>query len=74
MFYRQQMDAPFGWDSVTEMTANVVDAVNYLARLFFNANSEKPDTSPLPRVKRPFETEQDSASETISLAEFGKLI
>jgi hypothetical protein len=74
MFIRRHLDAPLGWDNTTEQTANVVDAVQYLARLFFNANSEKPDRDPLPRVPRPYEAQTKQEAPGVSLAEFANII
>ena len=53
-FVRQQMDAPLGWDNNTELLAQTVDNLSLLARMFYNANSERPNTDELPRVQRPY--------------------
>ena len=73
---RKRLKAPLGWDSTTEQTANVVDAITYLTRLFSNVNSEQPNLDPVPRVPRPFEAIAADlvAMETISLADFNDLL
>lgn len=68
------MKAPLGWDNTTEMVATVVDAVNYLARLVYNANAKEPDTSDLPRIPRPYGDEIKPEPESISLNEFTKML
>jgi hypothetical protein len=49
------MDAPLGWDNTTELLAETVDTLNLLARMFYNANSERPNSDELPRVQRPYD-------------------
>lgn len=61
-----------GWDNTTEMTATVVDSVNYLARLFYNANSKEPNREPVKRVPRPFEKKPEP--KTVSLSEFNNIV
>ncbi len=64
-----------GWDNTAEMTACVVDAVNVLTRVLVNVNSERSDTSPVPRVPRPYEAAPVAAEpQTISLSQFGTLL
>ena len=71
---RKQKNAPMGWDNTTEMTATVVDAVNRLTRLFYNANFENP-IDPLPLMPRPYEAAREPVKpETITLAAFGDLL
>jgi hypothetical protein len=69
-FVRKQLNAPLGWDSTTEMVASAVDSINFLARLFQNANYQ-PDKSNLARTPRPYEDAVDAPEpQTISLSEF----
>ena len=52
---RKRQNAPMGWDNTAEMTAMVVDAVNILTRLFYNANYEDQIKDPFPLMPRPYE-------------------
>jgi len=67
---RKRQNAPMGWDNTTEMTATVVDAINQLTRLFYNANFEGPIKDPIPLMPRPYEVPVESVEpKTISFAE-----
>ena len=61
-----------GWDNNSELLAGILDAINALIRLTYNANSKDPDRSEVPRFQRPHEEERKP--EAISLAEFAKLM
>jgi len=63
-----------GWDNSTEMLAAILDATNYLTRLFRNANFKDPDGSEIPRTQRPYEDAQEIERESISIDEFAKLM
>lgn len=74
-FIRKQLKAPLGWDNTTEMVAGVIDAINYLARMFYNANAKDADKSDLPRVQRPYEDALPKPEpKTISLFELGTML
>ena len=73
-FIRKQLKAPLGWDNTTELTAQVVDSLNYLARLYQNVNFENADKSELVNVKRPHDVVAETEPETISLADFNEMM
>jgi len=61
-----------GWDNNSELLAGILDAINVLIRMTFNAHSQSPDTSEVPRFQRPHE--EPRKPEAISLAEFAQLM
>jgi hypothetical protein len=58
-FVRKTMNAPLGWDNITELSAQTVDLLHALIRLTANVNSERANTDELPRVPRPFEVKPE---------------
>ena len=61
-----------GWDNNSELLAGILDAINLLIRLTYNANSKSPDTSEIERFNRPYEEAREP--ETTSLADFARII
>ena len=57
-----------GWDNNSEILAGILDALNALIRLTYNAHAQTPDKSEVPRFARPHEEEQ--VRESVSFAEF----
>jgi hypothetical protein len=64
-----------GWDNTAEMTASVVDAINRLIRLFYNANFEDPIKDPIALMPRPYEAPVEPVQpDTVSFAEFCDIV
>jgi hypothetical protein len=63
-----------GWDNTTEMVAAVVDALNVLIRLTYNAASTNPQTDAIPRITRPYESDKELEPKGISLTDFTDIL
>lgn len=71
---RESLEAPLGWDTQTELTAQTVDLLHALLRLTHNVNSEHPIRDDLPHVPRPFHKELEPEAPTATLADLGDFL
>ena len=75
-FARSRNGAAADWTQGVEISASIFDAIQALTRIYVNANSEQPNTDPLPTYPRPgaAPTPEPEPVTTVTLSGFAGLV